>query len=119
MIQLQKQLVDTLKMPKSKIEPFDGNAVDYFQFICESESSLGKYCLVSTLDEHEKLNRLIQHFAYISCLHLQNKGKVTNSRSGPIQQYIGSQLMQHIKIEDLIRLGLQFAHGMEYMESKR
>ncbi len=51
MIQLQRQFADALKMPKSKIEPFDGNAVDYFQFICESESSLGKYCLVSTLDE--------------------------------------------------------------------
>ena len=43
MIQLQKQFVDALKMPKSKIEPYNGNAVDYFQFICESESSNGKY----------------------------------------------------------------------------
>ena len=42
-IQLQKQFVDALKMPHSKIEPFDGNAVDNFQFICESESSIGRY----------------------------------------------------------------------------
>ncbi len=123
-IQLQKQFVDALKIPKSKIESFDGNAVDYFQFICESESSIGKYWLVSTLDEREKLNRLIQHFAYVSRLHLQNKGKITNSWSGPIQQYIisqqyiGSPLLQYLKVQDLIRLGLQVVHGMEYMESK-
>ena len=56
MIQLQKQFVDALKMPKYEIGPFDGNAVNYFQFICESESIIGCY----TMDEHEKLNRLIQ-----------------------------------------------------------